>query len=400
MFKYLFSFIFSFIFFYLTPAQGLVEFSLGSGYQYDIYYSLSEGVTAYPERTNWDLSFSTDIYDANIRINCGNGVTLYHVSDDINDWNSITSLPSGAMQLRNSETEWEIGAFVSNADGSLNYGWGNYNPQSQIVEGSSIYVINYDSFSKKIRINSLINGEYNFTIANLDGADEENISINTLNFASKKFVYYSLLTNEVIDREPLDWDIVFTKYETDLNNNPNNPLYYIVTGGLSNGNTISQYDGFIDFNPEFYDLSFSTDINTIGYDWKEYSGQYTIVPDRAYYILSQDEQSLFKIVFQSFSGGQSGNMSFLIEELDFNSSSILNYNNNNFTIYPNPNSGSFNIDYVGNDSKLIIQDIKGRVLHQVVGSISKIQFNNLNNGIYFATIITNDNIFVQQIIVN
>lgn len=400
MFKYLFSFIFSFIFFYLTPAQGLVEFSLGSGYQYDIYYSLSEGITAYPERTNWDLSFSTDIYDANIRINCGNGVTLYHVSDDINDWNSITSLPSGAMQLRNSETEWEIGAFVSNADGSLNYGWGNYNPQSQIVEGSSIYVINYDSFSKKIRINSLINGEYNFTIANLDGADEENISINTLNFASKKFVYYSLLTNEVIDREPLDWDIVFTKYETDLNNNPNNPLYYIVTGGLSNGNTISQYDGFIDFNPEFYDLSFSTDINTIGYDWKEYSGQYTIVPDRAYYILSQDEQSLFKIVFQSFSGGQSGNMSFLIEELDFNSSSILNYNNNNFTIYPNPNSGSFNIDYVGNDSKLIIQDIKGRVLHQVVGSISKIQFNNLNNGIYFATIITNDNIFVQQIIVN
>ena len=148
------------------------------------------------------------------------------------------------------------------------------------------------------------------------------------------------------------------------------------------------------------DLSFSTDINTIGYDWKEYSGQYTVIPDRAYYILSQDEQSLFKIVFQSFSGGQSGNMSFLIEELDFNPSSILNYSNNNFNVYPNPNSGSFNINYVGNDSKLIIQDLKVRVLHQVVGSISKIKFNNLNNGIYFATIITNDNIFVQQIIVN
>ena len=29
-----------------------------------------------------------------------------------------------------------------------------------------------------------------------------------------------------------------------------------------------------------------------------------------------------------------------------------------------------------------------------------LKFNNLNNGIYFATIITNDNIFVQQIIVN
>ena len=400
MFKYFFSFITAFIFFNLSPAQGLVEFSLGSGYQYDIYYSLSEGITAYPERTNWDLSFSTDVYDANIRINSGNGVTLYHVSDDINNWNSITNLPSDAVQLRNSETEWDIGAFVSNADGSLNYGWGNYNPQSQIVQGSSIYVINYDSFSKKIKINSLINGEYNFSVANLDGSNEESININTLNYASKKFVYYSLLTNEVIDREPLDWDIVFTKYEAEYVTLNGQTMPYVVTGGLSNGNSISQYDGFIDFNPEFEDLSFSTDINTIGYDWKEYSGQYTVIPDRAYYVLSQNEQSLFKIVFQSFSGGQSGNMSFLIEELDFNPSSIFNYGNNNFNVYPNPNSGSFNINYVGNYSKLIIQDLKGRVLHQVVGSISKIKFNNLNNGIYFATIITNDNIFVQQIIVN
>ncbi len=400
MFKYFFSFITTFIFFNLSPAQGLVEFSLGSGYQYDIYYSLSEGITAYTERTNWDLSFSTDVYDANIRINSGNGVTLYHVSDDINDWNSITNLPSDAVQLRNSETDWEIGAFVSNSDGSLNYGWGNYNQQSQIVQGSSIYVINYNSFSKKIKINSLINGEYNFSVANLDGSNEESININTLNYASKKFVYYSLLTNEVIDREPLDWDIVFTKYEADSVTLNGQTMPYVVTGVLSNGNSISQYDGFIDFNPEFEDLSFSTDINTIGYDWKEYSGQYTVIPDRAYYVLSQDEQSLFKIVFQSFSGGQSGNMSFLIEELDFNPSNILNYSNNNFNVYPNPNSGSFNINYVGNDSKLIIQDLKGRVLHQVVGSISKIQFNNLNNGIYFATIITNDNIFVQQIIVN
>ena len=399
MLRFLFSFIVAGLFSYVAIAQELVEFTLGSGYQYDIYYSLAEGVTAYPERTDWELSFSTNIYDGNIRINSGNGVTLYQVSDDIDDWNNITNLPNSALQLRNSETEWEIGAFLINAEGGLNYGWGNYNVTNQIIEGSRIYIINYGSFSKKIKINSLINGEYNFTVANLDGTDEENIGINTLNYASKKFIYYSLVNNEIVDREPLEWDIVFTKYEAEYVTLNGQTMPYIVSGGLSNNNKISQYDGFIDFNPAFEDLDFSTDINIIGYDWKEYSGQYTIVPDRAYYILSQDEQSLFKLVFQSFSGGQSGNMSFLIEELDFNPSQITNYSTNTISIYPNPNNGSFKINYYGDNAILNIQDMNGRLLYQAGGSISNFEIKNLNNGLYIATIITNDNIFAKQIIV-
>ena len=174
---------------------------------------------------------------------------------------------------------------------------------------------------------------------------------------------------------------------------------YVVTGGLSNNNSISQYDGFLDVNPVFEDLTFSTDINTIGYDWKEYSGQYTIIPDRAYYILSQDEQSLFKLVFQSFSGGQSGNMSFFIEELDFNPSQITNYDNDAISIYPNPNSGSFKINYHVENATLNIHDVNGRLLYQKMGSISNTEIHNLNNGLYIATVMTNDNIFAKQIIV-
>ena len=301
MMRPVFCLIATFMFSCFSFAQELVEFTLGSGYQYDIYYSLADGITGYPERTNWELSFSTNIYDGNIRINSGKGVVLYWVSDDISTWDNITNLPNDALQLRNSETEWEVGAFVSNADGGFNYGWGNYNPTSQIIEDSAIYIINYEDYSKKIKINSLINGEYNFTIANLDGSFEENISISTLSYSSKQFVYYSLVNNEVIDREPLEWDIVFTKYESEYVTLNGETMPYVVTGGLSNNNSISQYDGFLDVNPVFEDLTFSTDINTIGYDWKEYSGQYTIIPDRVYYILSQDEQSLFKLVFQSFS---------------------------------------------------------------------------------------------------
>ena len=86
-------FITTFLFVFFSFSQELVEFTLGSGYQYDIYYSLEDGITGYPERTNWELSFSTNIYDGNIRINSGKGVVLYRVSDDISTWDNITNLP-------------------------------------------------------------------------------------------------------------------------------------------------------------------------------------------------------------------------------------------------------------------------------------------------------------------
>ena len=372
-------------------AQQLVEFSLGSGYQYDIYYSLTEGITAFPERDNWEIAFATGD-NPNIRINSGTGVTLFQVSDNFDDWDAIQSLPSNAVQLRNSYTDWDTGAFLRNS------GWGSYNVDSQMVEGSKIYIINYGSYSQKIRINSLLNGVFSFSVANLDGSNEQNISLDVSGFSNKQFLYYSLINDEVVDREPEDWDIIFTKYEEDLNSNAENPLYYIVTGGLTNNNNIAQYDGFLDVNPEFSSLNLANDINTIGYDWKEYNGSYIIVPNRAYFLLNQEEDNLYKITFQSFAGGQTGNMSFLIEQLNYNPSS-LDESDITFNIYPNPNSGNFIINYMGNDAKLEITDLNGRSLIQKKGSFLTVDINNLNNGIYIATIITNDDIFAKQIVV-
>ena len=49
-------------------AQEFVGLSMGASYAYDIYYSLTDGITATPERANWDLAFSTNPSDNNIRI--------------------------------------------------------------------------------------------------------------------------------------------------------------------------------------------------------------------------------------------------------------------------------------------------------------------------------------------
>ena len=51
--------LFMFLFSYFN-GQELVQCSMGSNYTYDIYYSLEYGITAYPDRTNWELAFSTN----------------------------------------------------------------------------------------------------------------------------------------------------------------------------------------------------------------------------------------------------------------------------------------------------------------------------------------------------
>ena len=138
-----------FIYVYGLQAQQNVGISMGPSYMYDIYYSLENGITETVERTNWELAFSTNAYETNIRINSGNAVALYEVSTDISAWNTSINLSSNSIQLRHSNTDWAQGAFVINESGALNYGWGDYNMTSHIIEGSRIYIITYGANTKK-----------------------------------------------------------------------------------------------------------------------------------------------------------------------------------------------------------------------------------------------------------
>ena len=407
MHKLFYSFFCSIFISFTVMTQELVEFSMGSGYAYDIFYSLENGITAYPERSNWDLAFSTNPSHNNIRINSGNGVMLFYISDNLDDWNTIESLPSDAIQLRNSNIDWSIGAFVSNASGGLNYGWGNYNPETAITEGSSIYIINYESQSKKIRINSVVNGLFDVTIANLDGSNEQSFNINTSDYINKRFIYYSLTNMELLDREPNsdNWDFVFTKYEANLNksNNDSN-LFYTVTGGLTNGNMIFEYDGFLDVNPETDIIveGASSNINTIGWDWKQYiDNEYNIVSNRSYFIFNQASTDLYKLVFQSFAGGESGNCSFLIESVEYEPTNIVEViNTSDINIYPNPSTGSFKMNSTSDKFDFFIQDVNGRiVLHKEYEENMSIDLAHFSEGLYFLILEDNNEYINKKIII-
>ena len=351
-------------------AQQNIGISMGPSYMYDIYYSLENGITEAVERTNWELAFSTNAYETNIRINSGNAVALYEVSTDISAWNTSTSLSSNSIQLRNSNTDWTQGAFVVNQSGALNYGWGDYNMTTHIIEGSRIYIITYGTNTKKMIINSLEMGAYTFTIANLDGSDEEQITLDVNQYNNKKFIYYSLENMEVVDREPVSnsWDLLFTKYEEDLNNDIANPLEYeqayFVTGVLTNGNLIAQYEGSTEDNSNIMDLDTTRNINAIGYDWKEYSGSFVMVSDRSYYIADQNEQSVYKIIFESFSGQSSGNISFnILETEQLMSAQEYDLSSDEINIYPNPSSGVFFLDLKSSSNiNITVKNLAGQTI--------------------------------------
>lgn len=376
-------------------SQNIEGVSMGSSYVNDIYYSLENGITASPNRTDWELAFSTNEFDPNIRINSGNDVSLYEVSSDISEWDNITSLSSSALQLRNSNTDWDVGAFLANATGE-NYGWGEYNFGTHIIEGSKIFVIIYGSSQKKMIVNGLNMGVYTFTIANMDGSEEEEIIVDAAYYSDKKFIYFSLQTGQIIDREPEinNWDLLFTKYEADLNNDISDPLSfdmaYYVSGVLTNGNLISQYDGNTEDSPLMMSLDTGRNINTIGWDWKEYTGSYSMVPNRAYYIANLNEDAAYKIVFQSFVGASSGNISFTLNQVEsLVPMSVFSMASNELVVYPNPSKGYFHLELDHSDEVLVnITDIHGqRISSQGMTELTSINLTGYPLGFYFINIL-------------
>ncbi len=392
-------------------AQNQENISLNPGYSHQSFYSMLNGEVINIENDNWDLAFGTDIYSANIRINGGKGVELYTYSlGDTSAWSSINSSTINILTnpMNNSDTSWGYGAFLMNqASGMFDYGWGVYNIQTHHIVGDSIFLIRTINGNwKKLWIESKASGEYFFTYSNLDGSNEINESIQASNYSDKRFIYYSLENSIIIDREPAlsDWDITFTKYITPVQGIP-----YSVTGALANvGIKVAQADNIQ--NPLSYgnytSHNFETEINSMGYDWKQFQGSYTIVAGRAYFVKDYLD-NVWRVVFTGFDGMSTGNIEFNSTLLSTSSTNDI-YSNNSFNIYPNPCSDKNNINIVydiNQKSSITIYDIYGKKVYSndliENGFNTHIIISNLlKKGTYLVTIsnITGNN-FTKKLIV-
>ncbi|MDR6300412.1 T9SS type A sorting domain-containing protein [Mesonia maritima] len=347
-----------------------VNLSLQANYSDEVYYKISTDHTETYSAENWDLAFlRIDNSNKAIRVNEGKGIEVYEASNTPSDWANINVANiANFTQLHNSDTDWGIGALDN---GSATWGWGEYNMSDHTVTGSIIFVLKYtDGSFKKLFIEEYF-GAYTFKYAtwnetNSTWENETTATVANTSNPNRIFNYYNLSTGSEVIASPTaeDWDLVFKKYTTDVGGG----MMYTVTGTLHNPDVSVAENIEANGNGDTSNLSYSTDINTIGYDWKSFNGSaYELDPELFYYVKYADG-SIYRLHFTDFEGGSTGNLSFTTEDVTDALSTTVFDAENSFSIYPNPSTDKrITLLYENNsaeNAKVAIYDMTGKKVFQ------------------------------------
>lgn len=308
-----------------TAAARQDTVSMGPSYANQIFVTLATNTQVPSPAASWHLAFSNMGYDGSILTNGALGVRLYPLPGAVDDaWAAPdTSGVSEASSLYNDHTTWLQGAFNRNrtAGDDMDFGWGKYNMATHVVQASTVYALVLPgNVWKKIRIDGLSGGSYTFTYANLDGSDERTGEVKRSDYPGKNFGYFSLTDHTALDREPAktSWDITFTRYMEPIPVGPGQYMDYGVTGVLTNvGVRVAKVTG--DDAPNLTapsdESAWSTSISTIGSNWKSFTGGTYVIADSTAYFVATPNGGLYKIVFESFSGGATGSSTYSSEAL-------------------------------------------------------------------------------------
>ena len=366
-----------------TIAQETIDVSMGAGYAYEVYYKLNTQTAITFQADSWDVAFlRNDDFNLSARVNDGIDIKVFEVANTPEQYGSVdVSNQNDWVELVNGNTNWEDGAFMQ---GSATFGFGEYNPATNHVEGTIVFVLQYDDGTYRKMIIEDYFGAYTFKYATWDGStwssDTTATVANTSN-PDNRYNYYSLQNNQEVIAEPSEdnWDFVFRKYTSFINPPGQN---YVVSGALHNPNVIvAQNQETSDADPN--GLDYLEEINTIGYDWKSFTGTWNIDSDQKYYV-KYENNTVYRMYFTDFGGSASGDLSFVLQDvtdlLGFESIS----ENLSFGMYPNPSlDGDITIVY---ENKSIIAATNTIRIYAVNGA-----------QVYKTTTLNNNGFFTQQL---
>ncbi|PKL78114.1 MAG: hypothetical protein CVV25_12620 [Ignavibacteriae bacterium HGW-Ignavibacteriae-4] len=395
------------------------------------YINLASPEVVLVDNTNWDLSFMTGVVDGSVRINDGQGVRLWHVTDgSIADFDAPLDT-NGKFEtwteLLNSTDVWQIGAFNLGTDGfetgTGDYGWGQY--AQTVITGSELFVIKLRNGEyKKIAIDELSAGTFYFFYSDLDNENQESKEFVKSHFSGKLNGYFDLQKGESLDREPAmdQWYLEFSKYVQIVEGQGVTQPYPVVGVRTNRGVKVAQLDDVdvID-TPLPNKEDFSSIITEIGHDWKELNFstfEYEVIENRVYFVQRFELQNqngepvevpvgeLYKLVFTGFEGG-----TFTYELADPTLSvNQTSYDNSKFAVYPNviSKNETVNLVYAGSEvgqASLSIYSSTGATVHtQDVNLTQNIQISNINtadfnSGVYFVRIQKGNSIYTQKFVV-
>jgi len=397
-----------------TVQEGTV--TMGPSYANQVYFKFgTPGVTnAYPH-SSWDVAFyRKNTFAFATRVNDAKGIEVYQASNTVSNWATIdVSQVGNWTRLYNSDIEWTKGAFDY---GTATYGWGEYNPANHHVTGAIIFVLKYPNGTyKKFKIDDFFGG-YTFTYATWNagtstwGADQTKVVANTTN-PNDIFNYFSLETDAAVTAEPAsaDWDLIFTKFTTDYPMGGTTTKYQ-VTGALHHPDVKVAKNVEPGGVMNTANLNFVSAINTIGYDWKTFTGTtYTIDGSKAYYVKLANG-TVYRVVFTTFAGSSTGVIKFNYQDVTNSLGTVSFEDKIAFGIYPNPSlDKKINLIYdikenMDANSKVSIYSMTGAKVFETTietaqGFYSReLDLSALGTGIYILNLESGSNTITKKVI--
>jgi hypothetical protein len=398
-----------------SKGQSIIDStSMQAFYTNQVFYSLDNGEVSNVDNNNWAIAFSvggTGAAGSSILLNEATS-TLWAYPGEISQWNSFDTTNFNTWErLLNTDTSWTNGAFnvYRGAVSSFDMGWGILNPSNNFwTFGDSLYLIKLsDNSYRKLWIVSLKTGIWEFKYANVDGSNEQVITFNKSTYPNKNFVYFDIINNQLIDREPNSnsWDLTFVKH-TDFVTPPGS--YVSVTSVFSNKTIWSAKAHESDFaaaststTPQ---TAFTQRIDNIGREWKKFSSAngWEIYDSIAYFLYDADS-SFYRIVFTGF-GGMSNGKTYFTKEL-INSTVIDEVNmESRLALYPNPAKDQLTLLLNHNKSELLnieIYTLSGKLVKEETVSVYEgiqqhnLRINDLEAGFYVITI-KSDKFYLSQ----
>lgn len=349
---------------------------MGAGYANQIWYSLPGDEVGTQPKNNWDIAFrASGGMSSDIMVNhSGGGMVWAYPKANKTGWATVdtTGLSTWVGQY-NSETEWTgaLGRYANPTD-AFDLGWGVYDMGTHYVNGDSIYIVKTQTGKfKKLIIDRLASGTYTFTYANLNGTDSTTSTLSKSAYSLKNYGYFNLDTKAAVNREPLteDWDMVFGQYSSGDYASMGFDGY-TVTGVLVN-DTLRVAKAVVDpttratYNA-YSALTFSDNINGLGYNWKSTSG---VIKDSNVYFIRRNNGDIWKLNFTGWISGVSGNGSTIFTKQRLFSTSITEKATSNTTLALSPNPATngqnvsivYNFDASLNTAVANVYDMTGRV---------------------------------------
>lgn len=283
--------------------------NMGSTYKWQVYFSLKNNtVVGENLKTNWDLGFESS--STGYRIILNSSKVMYAANTNQTDFGLVTDT-----------TGFGINKKFDSPTGNMEYtaigDWRLIPNQVYLIDRGYNELGTHQGF-RKIVFQHVDENSYSIRFSQLNGSGETTLQVSKDSTYNFTFFSFSTSTTVLVEPPKEDWDIVFSQYLEELS------TPYLVTGCLLNRyKTMAKADSITAFNSINYDFALSqllsSNINVIGYDWKEYNfttSSYLVFPNKIYII--QDQNGFYyKLHFIDFysNSGIKGNPTFEFQRL-------------------------------------------------------------------------------------